>query len=65
MQKIIYTCDRCGKKYDGRNECRSRHIYRVYKIVPSIIRLFCDENIQLDLCDECIEELDKWMKNET
>lgn len=49
MSKII-RCDKCGKIYENRDK---------EIVLKAQIRLF---PTGYDLCDECYEELQKWLK---
>lgn len=51
MKRTIVVCDRCRKQFKAEKKKRT-------------IELTWTTLVEVDLCDECYEELCKWMKNE-
>ncbi len=62
----LKRCDRCGKNYENND--------LVYRIIPRIgleekiigIGIMSDQrrySRQYDLCDDCVKDFKKWMKN--
>ncbi len=55
-------CDRCGKYYtDGSFACYSGGSMT---IVSSTGRKVINKNTEYDLCEECAEGFEKWMKQD-
>ena len=57
-------CDRCGKTYEVTSD--RHHVIRKYNLVRCLFKFFrtgntCEYKGDVDLCDECYEDLEKWL----
>lgn len=59
----VKKCDRCGAIYEKNKKCKTKVIGNgiVSEIATISERGLLDE--EYDLCDECIEKLYDWMKD--
>lgn len=59
----VKKCDRCGAIYEKNKKCKTKAIGNgiVSTIATISEREMIDE--EYDLCDECIEKLYDWMKD--
>lgn len=59
----VKKCDRCGAIYEKNEKCKTKEVRNgiVSKIATISERGILDE--EYDLCDECIEKLYDWMKD--
>lgn len=59
----VKKCDRCGAIYEKNKKCKTKAIGNgiVSAIATISERRLLDE--EYDLCDECIEKLYDWMKD--
>lgn len=59
----VKKCDRCGAIYEKNEKCKTKEVRNgiVGKIATISGRGILDE--EYDLCDECIEKLYDWMKD--
>lgn len=59
----VKKCDRCGAIYEKNEKCKTKEVGNgiVSTIVTVSERGLPDE--EYDLCDECIEKLYDWMKD--
>lgn len=59
----VKKCDRCGAIYEKNKKCKTKAIGNG---IVSTIATISERGIQdeeYDLCDECIEKLYDWMKD--
>ena len=54
---IVKVCDRCGKQYNP-PPSYMQAILPIYRIIKN--EAF--SHIEIDLCKECQDDFDKWMK---
>ncbi len=59
----VKKCDRCGAIYEKNEKCKTKETRNgtISKIATINERGMLDE--EYDLCDECIEKLYDWMKD--
>ena len=59
----VKKCDRCGAIYEKNKKCKTKVIGNgIVSVIATISeRGLLDE--EYDLCDECIEKLYDWMKD--
>lgn len=59
----VKKCDRCGAIYEKNEKCKTKEARNgiVSEIATISEKGFIDE--EYDLCDECIEKLYDWLKD--
>lgn len=59
----VKKCDRCGAIYEKNEKCKTKAIRNgIVSAIATISELGLPDE-EYDLCDECIEKLYDWMKD--
>lgn len=62
MIKNVLYCDRCGKKCEEWRNNNGRIVHRRKFFRKFFLESAYEDEGYLDLCQDCYDSLDKWMK---